>query len=86
MCEDQCPRNLFSAVSLRVFDGFVASVARSHRTKPNDVMNMSPMLAALSVTIDPSREFVIGDEAFAKGQSCRGLDAADLDRSRLHAR
>ena len=33
-------------------------------------MNMSPMLAALSVTIDPYREFVIArDEAFAKGQS-----------------
>jgi len=53
------PEKLFSAVSLLVFDGFVASVARSHRTKPNDVMNMSPMLAAFSVTIDPSPEFVI---------------------------
>ena len=53
------PEKFILSLSLRVFDGIVASVARSHRTKPNDVMNMSPMLAALSVTIDSSREFVI---------------------------
>ena len=62
------PRNVFSAVTVRVFDAFVASVTRSLRTKPNDVINTNPMLAALSVIIDLSREFVIArDEAFAKG-------------------
>ena len=74
MCEDQRPRNVFSAVTLRVFDALVASVARSLRTKPNDVINTSPMLAALSVIIDLSREFVIArDEAFAKVRVAVGL-------------
>jgi hypothetical protein len=74
MCEDQRPRNVFSAVTLRVFDALVASVARSFRTKPNDVSNTSPMLAALSVIIDLSREFVIArDEAFRERLEFRGL-------------